>query len=340
MRRHLKADLAFVLALLLLLWPGTGQAADIKERTIRFAFVQNFDNHWGAGAQKFAEIVEKKSDGKIKVRLFPGGSLGGDIQTISSLQGGTLDMSMMGLGVLVGLNKEFALFDLPFVFNDSKEVDAALDGPLGKRLMDTLPPKGLIGMSYWEHGFRSLTNSRRPVAKLEDISGLKIRTIQAPLYLDLFNTFGANAVPMPLPELYTALETKTVDGQENPLVSIESSKFYEVQKYLSTTRHVYNPLIVLYSKRAWDRLSEDERQLLVDASNEVKPEQRRISRELEAKVLGTLKGQGMTVTEISDTERERMREKAKPVTAKYEKELGDALVKELYAEIEKVRGQK
>jgi tripartite ATP-independent transporter DctP family solute receptor len=324
----------------LLFWPGVSQAADIKERTLRFAFVQNIDNHWGAGAQKFADIVEKKSGGKIKVRLFPGGTLGGDIQTISSLQGGTLDMSMMGLGVLVGVNKEFVLFDLPFLFNDAKEADAALDGPLGKRLMDTLPAKGLIGLSYWEHGFRSLTNSRRPVAKWEDISGLKIRTIQAPLYLDMFNTFGANAVPMPLPELYTALETKTVDGQENPLVSIESSKFFEVQKHLSTTRHVYNPLIVLFSKRVWDRLSEDERQLLLEAANEVKPEQRQVSRDLEAKVLGTLKGHGMVVTEVSEAERERMREKVKPVTEKYEKEVGESLVKELYAEIAKVRGQK
>jgi TRAP-type transport system periplasmic protein len=340
MRTCQKANPAYFLALLLLFWPGVSQAADIKERTLRFAFVQNIDNHWGAGAQKFADIVEKKSGGKIKVRLFPGGTLGGDIQTISSLQGGTLDMSMMGLGVLVGVNKEFVLFDLPFLFNDAKEADAALDGPLGKRLMDTLPAKGLIGLSYWEHGFRSLTNSRRPVAKWEDISGLKIRTIQAPLYLDMFNTFGANAVPMPLPELYTALETKTVDGQENPLVSIESSKFFEVQKHLSTTRHVYNPLIVLFSKRVWDRLSEDERQLLLEAANEVKPEQRQVSRDLEAKVLGTLKGHGMVVTEVSEAERERMREKVKPVTEKYEKEVGESLVKELYAEIAKVRGQK
>jgi TRAP-type transport system periplasmic protein len=322
-----------------LFMPGFA-SAEIKDRTVRFAFVQNIDNHWGAGATKFAEIVGQKSGGKIKVRIFPGGTLGGDIQTLSSLQGGTLDMSMMGSGVLVGLNKEFVLFDLPFLFNDPKEADAALDGPLAKRLMDSLSAKGLVGLSYWEHGFRSLTNNRRPVAKWEDMTGLKIRTIQAPLYLDIFNTFGANAVPMPLPELYTALETKTVDGQENPLVSIESSKFYEVQKHLSTTRHVYNPLLVLFSKKIWDQLSADERQILIEAANEVKPYQRQTSREMEAKVLDTLKGHGMTVTEVSEAERERMREKLKPVTEKYTKEAGEALVNELHAEIERVRTRK
>jgi tripartite ATP-independent transporter DctP family solute receptor len=248
-------------------------------------------------------------------------------------------MSMMGSGVLVGLAKEFVLYDLPFLFDSPQEADAALDGPLGQKLLDKLPEKGLVGLSYWEHGFRSLTNNRRPVAKWEDIQGMKIRVIQAPLYLDAFNAFGANAVPMPLPELYTALETGTVDGQENPLVSIESSKFHEVQKYLSTTRHVYNPLLVLYSKRMWDRLNDDERKLLMEAAEEVKPYQRQVSRDMDAKVLETLKAQGMTVTEISEEERARMAEKLKPVTEKYAREAGQDLVNELYAEIEEVRGR-
>jgi TRAP-type transport system periplasmic protein len=317
---------------------GTAQAADIKERTIKFAFVQNMDNHWGAGAQKFAEIVNQKSDGKIKVKLFAGGTLGGDIQTVSSLQGGTIEMVMMGSGVLVGQIKEYVLFDLPFLFKNPQEVDAALDGPLGKKLMDRLPEKGLIGLSYWEHGFRSLTNSRRPVEKWEDIEGLKIRVIQAPLYLDAFNAMGANAVPLPLPELYTALETKTVDGQENPLVSIESSKFYEEQKYLSTTRHVYNPLLVMFSKKIWDKLTPDEQKLLKDAAEEVKPYQRQVSREMDAKVLEQLKGHGMTVTEVSEEERARMAEKLKPVTQKYTEVAGPELVGELNDQLAKLRG--
>ncbi len=316
---------------------GSAQAAEIQDRTIKFAFVQQMDNHWGAGAQKFAEVVSQKSDGKIKINLFGGGVLGGDIQTISSVNGGTVEMAMMGAGVLVGLIKEYVLFDLPFLFKDAREADTILDGPLGKQLMDRLPEKGLVGLSYWEHGFRSLTNNRRPVAKWEDVEGLKIRVIQAPLYIDMFNALGASAVPMPLPELYTALETGAVDGQENPLVSINSSKFHEVQEHLSTTRHVYNPLLVFFSKKVWDQLSADEQQLLMEAADEVKSYQRQVSRDMEAEVLDTLKSEGMTVTEVSEEERARMAEKLEPVRQKYAEVAGEELVNELHAEIQKLR---
>lgn len=317
---------------------STGHAADIHERTIKFAFVQQKDNHWGAGAEKFAELVKQKSDGKITIKLFPGGTLGGDIAMLSSLQGGTVEMTMMGSGLLVGMTPEYVLFDLPFLFNSPQEADAILDGPVGTSLMAKLPDKGLVGLAYWEHGFRSLTNSRHPVARWEDVDGLKIRVIQAPLYIDIFNTLGANAVPMPLPELYTALETGTVDGQENPLVSIQSSTFYEVQKYLSTTRHVYNPIIVLYGKQKWDELSADEQQLLIDAANEVKPFQRQASRDMEATVLATLKDEGMEVTEVSEAERARMRDKLQPVIEKYAGQVDQALATEMFAEIARIRG--
>lgn len=329
-----------ILLSLLMLSPGWAHSADIKERAVKFSFVQNMDSHWGTGAQKFAELVNEKSGGKMKVKLFAGGTLGGDVQTFSAVQGGTIDMAMMGTALVVGAVKEYAMLDLPFLFNDLKEADAVFDGPVGKKLMDKLPEKGLVGLAYWEHGYRNLTNSKRPIAKLEDIQGLKIRVIQVPLYIDMFNTLGANAVPMPLPELYPALESKAVDGQENPNVSIEASKFNEVQKYLSTTQHVYNAIILFYSKKGWDQLSVDERKILMDAANEAKPFQRKAAREMDAKVLESLKAKGMTITEVSAQERARMREKLKPVTDKYTKQAGEELVKELYAEVEKVRGRK
>jgi tripartite ATP-independent transporter DctP family solute receptor len=229
--------------------------------------------------------------------------------------------------------------DFPFLFRNENEAYAVVDG-VGKKLLDKLPERGLIGLSYWEHGFRNVTNSKRPVAKLEDIQGLKIRVIQISIYVDMFNALGANAVAMPLPEVYTALETKAVDGQENPFSFMEASKFYEVQKYASTTRHMYNPLLVLFSKKIWDQLSNDERKILLDAANEAKPYQRKVSREMDVKSIEIVKSKGMTVTEFPPQEIARMREKVKPVTEKYEKEAGEALVKELYAEIEKVRGRK
>ena len=208
---------------------------------------------------------------------------------------------------------------------------------MGKKLLEKLPAKGLVGLSYWDHGFRVLTNSRRPVAKMEDIQGLKIRVQQIPVFIDTFTTLGANAVPLPFPELYTALETKTVDGQENPFVSIEVTKFYEVQKYASNTRHAYSPLLVLASKKFWDQLSDDERTLLLDAAKETQPYERETSRSLDAKAAEELKSKGMTITEISSEERSRMREKLKPVTEKHYTTISGALVQELTAELQKVR---
>jgi tripartite ATP-independent transporter DctP family solute receptor len=246
-------------------------------------------------------------------------------------------MSMMGPGLLTGMDKDFGIFDTPFLFNDAKEVDAVLDGPVGKKLLDKLPEKSLIGLSYWDHGFRILTNSRRPVAKLEDMQGLKIRVQQIPVFIDTFTTLGAHAVPMPFTELFTALETKAVDGQENPFISVQVTKFYEVQKYASNTRHAYSPLLVLTSKQFWDQLSEQERKILRDAADETKPYQREVSRSMDAQAVEALKKEGMTITEVSPEERNRMREKLAPVIEKHQKTINEAFVQELNAELQKVR---
>ena len=162
----------------------------------------------------------QKSGGKLKVKLYAGRNARRRGRSSPlAMQGGTIEMSMMGPGLLTGMDKDFGIFDTPFLFDNFKEADAILDGPVGKKLLDKLPAKGWLVLSYWDHGFRILTNSRRPVAKMEDIQGLKIRVQQIPVFIDTFTTLGANAVPMPFTELYTALETKTVDGQENPFVS-------------------------------------------------------------------------------------------------------------------------
>lgn len=330
--------LTILMAPALMLPALTSNAADIKERTLRFSFVQPAESHMGYGAQKFADLVSQKSGKKMTVKLFPNGTLGGDLQTVSALQGGTLDLTTLPPGLLVGLSKEFGAFDLPFLFNDFKEADAVLDGPIGRKFMEKLPT-GLVGLSYWDHGFRNVSNSKRPIAKVEDMQGLKLRVVQAPLMIDMFKALGTNAVPLPFTELYTAMETKAVDGQDNPIVAFETNKFYEVQKHISTTRHVYNPLIVLFSQKSWEKLSPDERKVLVDAANETRAEQRTVSRDMEGKALAKAKSQGTVVTEVSSEERARMREKAQPVTEQYTKQIGEALVKEFYAEIDKVRSK-
>lgn len=179
-----------------------GAAAQVKERTLKFAFQNQTGHPQAQGAQKFADLVAEKSGKKISVKLFPGGTLGGDLQTVSALQGGTIEITVLNAGILTAQVKEFAAYDFPFLFNSAQEADAVTDGPFGKKLLAKLDEKNLHGLGYWDLGFRNLTNSKRPIAKAEDIAGLKIRVIQSPIYIDLFNTLGANATPMPFPELY------------------------------------------------------------------------------------------------------------------------------------------
>jgi tripartite ATP-independent transporter DctP family solute receptor len=237
----------------------------------------------------------------------------------------------------VGVIKDFAILDLPFLFNTPEEADAVVDGPVGKKLFDKLPEKGLVGLGYWELGFRNVTNSKRPITKAEDLQGLKLRVLQSPLFIETFNALGANTVPLPFPELYTALEQKVVDGQENPVTVILDSKFSEVQKFVSLTRHIYNPQSVLISKRTWDKLSDEEKKIIQEAAAEATVYQRKVSRAKSAEALEALKKAGMQVNDVAPEEIKRMREKIKPVTDKYEKELGEALVNEVNAEIAKKR---
>ena len=216
------------------------------------------------GAQKFADLVAAKSGGKIQVKLFPRGTLGGDLQTVSALQGGTVEMTVLNAGILSAQTKEFGIYDFPFLFASPQEADAVTDGPSARSCSTSSRPR-----TWWAWPTGSWAFATSPTAKAhhqgQDLAGLKIRVIQSPIYIDMFNALGANAVPMPFPELYTALEQKAVDGQENPVTTILSSKFNEVQKHLAITRHMYNPQAVIVSKKFWDGLSPAEQKWINDA---------------------------------------------------------------------------
>ncbi len=314
-------------------------AAQAQEaKVLRMSFVNVKEHPHGIGAERFADLVNKKSAGKLTVRLYPGGTLGSDMQIISSMQGGTIDLSVMVPGALAGVDKNFGLFDLPFMFRTAGEADAVLDGPFGAQLIDRLPGKGLVGLSFWDHGFRNFTTGKKPIVTVDDFQGLKLRVQQIPIYLDMMKALGANPVPLPFPELYGALESHAVDGQENPLTSIVGSRLHEAQKFVSITRHTYNPLVVLGSKKSWDKLSEAERKILVDAANEAKPYQRKVSRDAEAKALETIKAAGLKVNEVAPAEIERLRQKVQPMADKFSKDADEAIVNDLRAQIAKVRG--
>jgi tripartite ATP-independent transporter DctP family solute receptor len=289
------------------------------------------------GMEKFAELVAARSGGKMKIALFPGGVLGNDQANVSALQGGTLEMVVLNSGILASQAKEFGVFDFPFMFASPKEADAVVDGPFGKMMHAKLEAKGIIGLAYWELGFRDITNSRRPINKVDDIAGLKLRVIPNAINVDWVKALGANPTPLPFPEVYAALDQKAIDGQENPATVIAANKFYEVQKYLVLSHHQYNPQSVIFSKKVWDTLSEADRKILSDSAHEAAKVQRQAARDAAGTALETLKKNGMQVTELAPAELAKFREAMKPVIAKHSEIVGAETVSALQAELAKLR---
>jgi tripartite ATP-independent transporter DctP family solute receptor len=307
-----------------------------QDKTIKFANQNAVGHPIVQGMEKFKEIVEKQSAGKIKVNLFPGGALGSDQANVSAIQGGTLEMAAMNSGIFASQVKDFAVFDFPFMFANGKEADAVVDGAFGHKMHSKLEDKGMVGLGYYELGFRNMTNGKRAINKVADIEGLKLRVIPNPINVDWVKALGANPTPLPFPELYAALEQKALDGQENPLATIFGAKLFEVQKHLTLTGHQYNPQSVVISKKFWDGLSASEKKIVSDAVTESAKFQRTTARALEAGTLETLKKNGMEVTTLPAAEMAILREKMKPVIVKNGEAIA-ATVTELQAELAKLR---
>ena len=315
-------------------------AQDIKPRMIRFGYGLNEQSNQGRAAKVFADEVARLSGGKMKVRAIGAAALGPDNQMQQALIGGAQEMMVGSTATLVGISKEMALWDTPFLIANVKEADTLLDGPIGDKVRNKLQDKGMIGLVYWENGFRNLTNSKHAITKMEDMQGIKLRVMQNNVFLSSFQTLGANAIPLAFSELFSALETKTVDGQENPFNTILSSKFYEVQKYMTVTNHVYSPWIVTASKKWWDQLSKDEQKVLMDAAKTSRDFERKDTRDEAAKAMGDLKAKGMEINQLSPAESARMRDKLTKVYATIGADIGMDLWNETQAELKKIRGGK
>jgi len=316
---------------------SAAQAADYKLRIIRFGYGLAEDSNQGRAVKFFADDLARRTGGKLKAKGFGNSTIGSDIQMQNAVIGGAQELAVVSTSTLVGVVSDFGVYDLPFLFANEHEADTVLDGPFGQKLAASLQDKGLVGLVYWENGFRNLTNRKHPVAKVEDMRGLKLRVMQNPMYIDMFNSFGANALPLPFSELFTALETGTVDGQENPVNTIQSSRFYEVQKYLSITKHVYSPWIVLASKIWWDKLSADEKKAIQESAEASRDFERKDSRAAAAKAVEFLKSKGMQVTVVSDKEIGRMRELSRPAMQKFASDGHVDLIKELQHDLEALR---
>lgn len=336
---HSRATRSLAIAVAALALAAGTAHAQFQDRTIRASFTLGKDHSLGIGLAKVQACVAQKSGGKLKLQPYYDASIGTDGPAIQQLRSGTLDMVITQTSFMTSMIPEAGVFDLPFLVHNEKEGDAIMDGKPGELLSAKLPAVGLVNLAYWENGFRNTTTSKRPVNRLEDFTGLKLRVVQNAIMVESFKELGAFAVPMAFTELYAALETKAVDGQENPFNITELSKFQEVQKYLSLTRHMYNPAMVVYSKKLFDQLSPLEQATLRDCAQETRLEQRRINRQQANESLGRLKTQGMIVNDVSAAEVQRMRDRVQPVYVKQAPVIGTEMMSAVDTELKKVRAQ-
>jgi TRAP-type transport system periplasmic protein len=323
-----------VFAAVALLAAGLASAQNYSERTIKMGSLNAPGTPIAQGMDRFKSIVESRSGGKLKVNVFIAGQLGNDQFHVNGMQGGTIEMHVMNSGILASQAPAFAIFDLPFMFESEAIADKIVDGAFGKKMHARVEEKGIIGLAYWELGFRNMTNSKRPITRVEDIAGLKLRVIPNAINVDWVKALDANPTPLPFPELYGALENKAVDGQENPLPVIKGNKFSEVQKHLALTRHQYNVQSVLASKKFWDGLTVDDKKLLSEAAQEAALFQRKLNREAQSKDLIDLKAAGMLVTELPPAETAKMVERFKPVITKHAATIGAEVVTDFIAAAE------
>ena len=299
------------------------------------------DTHPQAMAMnKFSELASQYTNNNVKVQVFHNAVLGSDEKQLQAVQAGTQELYIGTLSPLASKVKEVQIWDLPFMFANEKEVYAVLDGNSSKQIFQKIESSGLVGLTWTGMGFRNLSNSKRAVTKLEDVSGLKVRVMANPVALETWKSIGANAVPMAFSEVFPALETKALDGQENPLVHMYANKMQEVQKYISLTNHVYTPVALVASKKFWDTLSAADKAGLQKAATEAGLLQRRYLEEGDKDVVGKFKTAGVTVSPVAAAELSRIQDKVKPVVTKFAPIIGEDFVKQFFAEIDKARASK
>ncbi|HHV79971.1 MAG TPA: DctP family TRAP transporter solute-binding subunit [Firmicutes bacterium] len=294
-----------------------------KPVTIKLGHTVNEKDAFHVAAVKFKELVEAKSNGTVKIELHPNGELGDERTMLEGMQMGSVDMGVITSGPFVNFVPEFGVVDLPFLFRDAPHAYKVFDGPIGKSLLKKLEPSGLKGLAFAERGFRHLTNSKRPIKTPEDVKGLKIRVMQNPVFQDTFKALGANAVPMSWTEVITALQQKTIDGQENPINVIYAYKLWETQKYMSLTAHAYSPAIFVMSLKLFNSLTPEQQKIIETSAQEAAEYERKWDADNEATQLKAITENGMKV-EKPDTE--AFRKAVKSIYDKYQDKFGKDLI--------------
>lgn len=319
---------------------GLLASAPAIAQNARLGYVPTEDHPVGQASRHFAKLVEEKTGGRIKIETFGNGVLGSEPDMQASVQAGFIDIMVGPTPNLVGVVPEFMIFDLPFFYKDFAAVDAVMDAEVGEHLFSLLQEKtGIVGLAWWDNGFRHMTNAIRPVNAVEDMAGLNIRVIPNPLFIATWTALGTNPTPLPWPELYAALENRAVDGQETPYALIYTARFYEVQSHLAKTGHVYTPFVLLASQKWFGSLSEEDKALVLEAAKESAAFQREISRKSAEDLEQELIAKGFKITQPTPEAMDAMRERVAPVVAEYSEKIGVDVVEKARAAMAAVAGQ-
>lgn len=319
----MKKILAAVMFMIIM---AAGAASAAPEYKIKVAYISSESHPTAQAMTGFAKDVDSASKGRIKVELYPNGQLGSDRELCEGVQMGTIQMAIPSTSALAGFDKRIQVLDLPYLFTTRKAAFDAVDGELGQKLNSYLAKKGFEVLGYQENGFRHVTNSKRPIKSPADLKGLKIRTMENPMHIAFFKELGANPTPMSWGELYTALQQGTVDAQENPYAMIDDGKFYEVQKYVSETGHLFSYEIIIANKKFMEKLPADLRKIVDDAAHRAVMAQRARMEKEEAVFKAKVTKTGLKANTLTPEQKRPFVDATKKVYSQFEKDLGKEIM--------------
>lgn len=301
-------------------------SAPAEKFVLKLGHIATETQPYHEAAVKFSEMVKERTNGNVDIQIFPASQLGNQRDLLEGLQLGTVDITLSSSAVLANFLPQCQVLDMPFIFTSNEHVYKVVDGPLAQEIYKGDEAKGMKVISTWENGFRHITNNVRPITTPEDMKGIKIRVMENQLYIDMFKALGANPTPMAMGELFTALQQKTVDAQDNPVGNTYTSRFYEVQKYMTLDGHTYSPEPVVFSLTTWNKLPAEYQDIILKASVEARDWNRTRVKEMEAKFLEEMKAKGLEVTELSVEQKAPFQEVMKSVYEKYYDVIGKELI--------------
>ncbi len=305
-----------------LLLAGTAHAKTV----FRISHTLAPSSHYNQGLMYLDKLLQEKSNNQMALDIYHSSQLGSERDAVEGVTMGTLEMTLSSTGPLTNFTNAFMVFDLPFVISDRQKAYTWMDGPEGQKILDSVAKQNLVGLAFFENGFRHLTNSKQPVLTPRDAKGLKIRLMENAIHIATFKALNAYPTPMPFGELFTAMQQKTVDGQENPLVIISTSNFYEVQQHLAITGHFYSPAILFINKDVWEGLTEEQRTIMRECVAKARDWERKLSMGMDAKLTAQLQEKGMQITEPDKT---AWRAFLAPVYKEFEAKIGKDVIQSL-----------